>query len=68
MVATPREKPLKNLDEDHAGLSLMIRSPFSDRMGLNVPKRGKYNDEDRLGFNEYGTVEIGETAAAGSVG
>lgn len=67
ITATPRKKPFKNLTEERSGMNLMIRSPFSDRMGINSAKRGKYNDEDRLGFNEYGTVEVGEAMAVGTV-
>lgn len=67
IVAYPREKPFKD-DPDRPGMSLMTRSPFSDKMGLDTPKRGKYNDVDKLLFNEYGTVELGEVAAVGSVG
>lgn len=68
ITASPRTKPFKNVPEERSGMSLMIRSPFSDRMGLDGEKRGKYNDSDRLLFNEYGTVEVGEVAAVGSVG
>jgi len=67
ITATPREKPFKNLPEEKKGINLMIRSPYSDRIGLDAEKRGKYRDEDRLNFNEYGTVEMGEVQAVGSI-
>ena len=67
IVASPRKKPFKNTSEDAAGMNLLMRSPFSDSIGLDVRKRGKYNDEDRLNLNEYGTVEVGEVRAVGSI-
>lgn len=67
IVASPRKKPFKNTSEDVAGMNLMMRSPFADSIGLDVKKRGKYNDEDRLNFNEYGTIEVGEVRAVGSI-
>ena len=68
IVASPRERPFKVTSEDIIGINLMMRSPYSDRIGLDGAGRGRYNDEDRLLLNEYGTAEIGEVAPVGSVG
>lgn len=67
IVASPRKKPFKNTSEDVAGMNLMMRSPFADSIGLDTHKRGKYNDEDKLLFNDYGTAEIGEVRPVGSI-
>ena len=69
-VIAKREKPLKIFDEDgHTRVveGLSYGNTASNRMGFQQGmRRGKYNDEGRLMFNDYGTVELGETISAGA--
>lgn len=63
-----RDTPLDITFDDegvaHAA-NLSYGATYANRMGFQQAfRRGKYNDADRLGGNDYGTMEIGEARSA----
>ena len=66
LIIRKRDKPLDPLP-DFSPNVLLQENTASRRMGFQQAfRRGKYNDEARLMFNDHGTIEIGEAVPAGS--
>ena len=67
IVIRKRDNPLKIFSDDHGRAFAAAQSTHASRMGFEQGmRRGKYNDEGRLFFNDYGSATVGEVVSAAS--